>query len=80
MQEGIHPEYYPVVFIDVSTGDEVVTKSTKKTGETKAIVGVDHYIIKCDITSFTHPYYTGTQRLVDTAGRVERFKRKYGKK
>ena len=80
MQEGIHPEYYPVVFIDVSTGDEIVTKSTKKSGETKEIDGVEHYILKCDITSHTHPFYTGQQRLVDTAGRVERFKRKYGKK
>ena len=80
MQKEIHPEYYPVVFIDVSTGDEVVTKSTKKTDETKSIDGVDHYVIKCDITSFTHPFFTGTQRLVDTAGRVERFNKKYGKK
>ena len=80
MQKDIHPEYYPVVFVDVSTGDEVITKSTKKTGETKNIDGVDHYVIKCDITSFTHPFFTGTQRLVDTAGRVERFNKKYGKK
>ena len=80
MQKDIHPEYYPVVFVDVSTGDEIVTKSTKKTGETKSIDGVDHYVIKCDITSHTHPFFTGTQRLVDTAGRVERFNKKYGKK
>ena len=80
MKPEIHPEYNPVVFVDVSTGDEIVTRSTATSSETRDIDGVEHYIIKCDITSFTHPYYTGTQRLVDTAGRVERFKRKYGKK
>ena len=80
MQEGIHPEYNPVIFIDVSTGDEIVTKSTMTSGDTKSVDGVDHFVIKCDITSYTHPFFTGTQRLVDTAGRVERFNRKYGKK
>lgn len=80
MQEGIHPEYNPVIFIDVSTGDEIVTKSTMTSGDTKSVDGVDHFVIKCDITSYTHPFFTGTQRLVDTAGRVERFNRRYGKK
>ena len=80
MQKEIHPEYNPVIFVDVSTGDEVVTRSTATSGETRDVDGVSHYVIKCDITAFTHPFYTGTQKLVDTAGRVERFNRKYGKK
>ncbi len=80
MQKEIHPQYNPVIFVDVSTGDEVVTRSTATSGETRDVDGVSHYIIKCDITAFTHPFYTGTQKLVDTAGRVERFNRKYGKK
>lgn len=77
MKEEIHPEYHPVVFVDVSTGDEVPTRSTVTSEETKEIDGVSHYVIRCDITAFTHPFYTGKQKLVDTEGRIERFRRKY---
>jgi large subunit ribosomal protein L31 len=74
----IHPAYHNVVFID---GDhEILTRSTMKSGETKTIDGVEHYVVRVDISSYTHPFYTGKQRLVDTAGRVERFRQRYGKK
>ena len=66
MREGIHPEYHPVVFVDVSTGDEI-TQSTMTSADTKTIDGVDHYIVNCDITSHP-PFFTGKQKLVDTEG------------
>ena len=82
MKPEIHPEYYPVVYVDVSTGDEVITRSTLKSDKTRDIDGVEHYVINCDITSFSHPVFTGDDkgRNLDTAGRIERFRRKYGEK
>ncbi|MEE2779090.1 MAG: type B 50S ribosomal protein L31 [Myxococcota bacterium] len=77
MKEGIHPEYNPVVFIDVSTGDEIQTRSTLTSDESRDIDGVSHYVINCDITSFTHPFYTGKQKLLDAEGRIDRFRKKY---
>lgn len=77
MKQGIHPEYHPVVFVDVSTGDEIITKSTATSNDKREIDGVEHYVIRCDITSFTHPFFTGKQKLVDTEGRIDRFRRKY---
>jgi len=74
----IHPDYHPVVFVDGN--HEILTRSTMKSGETKTIDGVEHYVVRVDISSYTHPFYTGKQRLVDTAGRVERFRQRYGKK
>ena len=80
MKKGTHPEVNNVVFIDASTGDEFITRSTLTSGETRDIDGVKHFVIKSDITSFSHPFYTGTQRVLDAEGRVDRFKRKYGRK
>lgn len=79
MKEGIHPEYNPVVFVDASTGDEIVTRAAMRGRETRTIDGVEHFVIPRDITSFSHPFYTGKQKLVDREGRVERFRRRYAK-
>ncbi len=79
MKDGIHPKYHPVVFVDVSSGEEIATRSTATSKDTKEIDGVEHYVIKCDITSFTHPFYTGKQKLLDSEGRIDRFRRKYAK-
>jgi large subunit ribosomal protein L31 len=73
----IHPDYHPVVFIDGE--HEIITRSTMKSSETKVIDGVEHFVVPVDISSYTHPFYTGKQRLVDTAGRVERFRQRYAK-
>jgi len=76
MKQGIHPNTYPVLFVD---GDHEWTGvSTTKTNNTKVIDGVEHYIVNCEISAFSHPFYTGQKRLVDTAGRVEKFMRRYG--
>lgn len=73
MKKNIHPTMHPVVFVDISTGDEIVTTSTLTSDKTKSIDGVDHYIIECDVTSFSHPFFTGEQRFVDRQGRVDKF-------
>ncbi len=78
MKPEIHPDYHPVIFIDGE--HEIVTRSTLTSPEKKTVDGVEHYVMRVDISSYTHPFYTGKQRLVDTAGRVERFRQRYAKK
>ena len=77
MKEKIHPNYYPVVFVDGE--HEVISKSTVKSGKTREIEGVTHYVIETAIRSYTHPFWTGQTRMLDTAGRVERFNRRYNR-
>jgi large subunit ribosomal protein L31 len=79
MKKDIHPQLHPVVFVDMSDGTEFQTMATMTSEETKKIDGVEHYVIKVDISSASHPFYTGKQKLVDTAGRVEKFKAKMAK-
>lgn len=78
MKEGIHPAYHPVVFVDVSSGDEIVTRSCVTSGEKRTIDGVEHFVVSMDITAYTHPFFTGKQKLMDTEGRIDRFRKKYG--
>ncbi len=77
MKKGIHPDYHPVVFVDGEF--EFVTRSTATSGEKRTIDGVEHDVVRLEISSATHPFYTGKQRFVDTAGRIDRFRQKYGK-
>ena len=76
MKTDVHPDYHPVIFKDGD--DEIRTRSTITSGQTREVDGVEHYVVNVDISAFSHPFYTGKQRLVDTAGRVDRFKKKYG--
>lgn len=76
MKTGIHPTLHHVVFIDSSNGTEFTTLSTLTSEETKKIDGVDHYVIHVDISSASHPFYTGEKMLIDTAGRVDKFKQR----
>lgn len=78
MKQGIHPEYRPVVFLDSSVNYQFITRSTVQTKDTIEIDGVEYPLVKLDISSASHPFYTGKQKIVDTAGRVERFRRRYG--
>ncbi len=80
MREGIHPEYRFVVFRDVSCDFEFLTRSTIKTNDTCEYNGETYPLVTIDISSKSHPFYTGTQKILDTEGRVERFYRKYGLK
>ena len=80
MRDGIHPDYHPVVFVDAGAGVEFVTRSTIKSKETREIDGVEHFVVRLDISSASHPFFTGNQRFVDTAGRIDKFRSKYGKR
>jgi large subunit ribosomal protein L31 len=80
MKKGIHPENYrPVVFRDMSNGDMFLTKSTAKTNDTVEFEGETYPVVKVEISSSSHPFYTGKSKLVDTAGRVDKFMSRYGK-
>ena len=79
MKKGIHPDNYrPVVFKDMSNEDVFITRSTIKAKETIEIDGVTYPLVKIEISSSSHPFYTGKAKLVDTAGRVDKFMSRYG--
>ena len=78
MRKGIHPENYRLVaFKDMSNDDVFITKSTAETKETIEVDGVEYPLVKLEISRTSHPYYTGKAKLVDTAGRIDKFKSKY---
>ena len=79
MKTNIHPQSHPVVFLDTSSGVEFVTTSTRTSEKTRDIDGVSHYVIEIEISSASHPFYTGKQIFVDTARRVEKFQEKMAK-
>ena len=80
MRKGIHPENYRVVaFKDMSNDDVFLTKSTANTNETIEVDGTEYPLIKMEISRTSHQYYTGKSKLVDTAGRIDKFKNKYAK-
>ena len=79
MKSDIHPNYRPVVFQDTSSDLKFLTKSTIETSDTIEWEDGNTYpLAKVEISSASHPFYTGKQILVDTTGRVERFRRRYG--
>lgn len=77
MKADIHPEYREVCFLDVSADYRLITRSTASSKETVTIDGKEYPLVKVDISSASHPFYTGKQKFVDAAGRVERFQQKY---
>ena len=80
MKKGLHPENYrPVVFKDMSNGDMFLSRSTCKTTDTVEFEGVEYPVVKLEISSTSPPIYTGKSKLVDTAGRVDKFMSRYGK-
>jgi large subunit ribosomal protein L31 len=81
VKQGIHPDYHPVVFQDQATGKAFLTRSTATSTRTIDWEDGNTYpLITVDITSDSHPFWTGAQRVMDTAGRVEKFNRRYGKR
>ncbi|MGV6845706.1 MAG: type B 50S ribosomal protein L31 [Lutibacter sp.] len=80
MKKGIHPKNYRIVaFKDMSNNDVFLTRSTVNTKETIDVDGVEYPLVKLEISRTSHPYYTGKTKLVDTAGRIDKFKTKYAK-
>lgn len=81
MKPGIHPDYHPVVFQDSSTGNKFLTRSTvTSTRETEWEDGNTYPLIVVDVSSESHPFWTGAARVMDTQGRVEKFEKRYGRR
>ena len=79
MQKDIHPNYRPVVFKDMGGDFAFLTRSTIETNETiEWEDGNEYPLVKLEVTSATHPFYTGKQNIMDTTGKVERFNRRFG--
>jgi len=80
MKAGIHPEYRDVVFQDVTSDFKILTRSTLSSKETvKWEDGNEYPLIKIEVSSSSHPFYTGQNKLVDTSGRVDKFRKRYAK-
>lgn len=80
MKKDIHPEYREVVFKDLSSEAQFITRSTIATQDTIDVEGVNYPLVKVEISSASHPFYTGKDNFVSRAGRVEKFNQKYKKK
>lgn len=81
MKKDIHPNYRDVVFFDTSSDYKFITKSTIETSETiEWEDGKEYPVYKIEVSSNSHPFYTGKKMLLDTAGRVEKFNKRYAKK
>ncbi len=78
MKEGIHPDYHKVLFVDTATGDEWVTRSTMTSRDTREVDGEEMPVVKLEISSCSHPFWTGTMRELDADGTIDRFRRRYG--
>lgn len=80
MKEGIHPKYREVVFQDLASDFAILTRSTAETRETiQWEDGKEYPLIKVEVSSASHPFYTGKHKVLDSGGRVDRFKKRYGK-
>ncbi len=79
MKKDIHPKIYPAIFVDLSTGAEFISFTTRKTQDTKKIGDTEYNIVKVEITSDSHPFFTGKQMILDTAGRVDKFRERVKK-
>ena len=77
MKTKIHPPLNDVCFEDLNTGKRFLSKSTMTSKRVEVIDGTKYYIVSCSITSDSHPFYTGEKRLVDTAGRIDKFNQRY---
>lgn len=80
MKQGIHPEYREIVFQDLASDFAILTRSTADTKETITWKdGKEYPLIKVEISSASHPFFTGKHKVLDSGGRVDRFKKRYGK-
>ena len=77
MKSETHPANHPVCFEDLNTGKRFLSQSTMTSDKKETIDGTEYYVVACSITSDSHPFYTGEKRLVDTAGRIDKFNQRY---
>lgn len=80
MKSGIHPDYHKVLFVDTATGHEWVSRSTLTSNEKREVGGEEIPVVKLEISSHSHPFWTGKLRELDSDGKIDRFRRRYGKK
>ncbi len=80
MKPDIHPDYHKVLFVDTATGDEFVTRSTLTSKETREVDGEEIPVVKLEISAFSHPFWTGKMRELDSDGKIDRFRRRYAMK
>lgn len=81
MRKNIHPDYHQVVFRDSSTGDEFVTRSTANGSSSVELADGHRYpLVVADVTSASHPFWTGNARIVDTQGQIQKFHRRFGRR
>ncbi len=78
MKNDLHPDYKPVVFVDITTGTKYYSKSTITSDKTEEVDGVEHYVISCGVTADSHPFFTGQKQFVDTEGRIDKFQKRFG--
>ncbi|MFG1483382.1 type B 50S ribosomal protein L31 [Halobacteriovorax sp. GFR7] len=78
MKKGIHPEYREVLFHDISADTKFVVKSTIKADSEEEFDGKTYPYVKLDISSLSHPFYTGKTKVLDTEGRIDKFRKKFG--
>lgn len=79
MKKDIHPQYRDVIFLDVAVNVGFLTRSTVKSNETmKWEDGKEYPVVKLDVSAASHPFFTGKMKMIDAAGRVDRFNKKYG--
>ena len=79
MKPGIHPPYHKVLFIDTATGQEWVTRSTMTSKEKREVDGEEIPVVRLEVSSYSHPFWTGKMREVDSDGKIDRFRSRYGK-
>ena len=79
MKTDIHPEYNPVVFRDLGSGDTFLTRSTVTSDKTIELDGVTYPVIDVEISSASHPFYTGKHKVIDTSGRIDKFQKRYAR-
>jgi len=80
VKPDIHPDYHKVLYVDSATGDQWVSRSTLTSSETREVDGEQLPVIKLEISSASHPFWTGKMRELDSDGKIDRFRRRYGGK
>ncbi len=80
MKKDIHPDYHKVLFVDTATGAEWVTRSTLRSSETREVEGEELPVVRLEISSASHPFWTGQMRELDADGKIDRFRRRYASK
>lgn len=78
MKPEIHPDYHKVIFIDSATGSEWLSRSTLTSRETRSVDGEEIPVVRLEISSVSHPFWTGKMRELDADGKIDRFRKRYG--